>query len=84
MQHKPLPPNEADLEITAELPVLDVAAFEATQQEDQLSSTDTWVAPSGGWPAPTQTTPALDDGERTKVEMDCARCRRPCARWKSD
>lgn len=70
MQRKPLPPNEADLEITAELPVLDVAAFEASRQEEQLSSTDTWIVPAGGWPAPAQTPTAPDDGERTKVEMD--------------
>jgi chromosome segregation ATPase len=36
----------ADGEITAELPVLDVAAYEARHGHDPLSSTDTWVSPT--------------------------------------
>ena len=36
--------GSADTEITAKLPVLDVAAYEA--QHDPLSSTDTWAAPT--------------------------------------
>ena len=36
--------GSADAEITAELPVLDVAAYDA--QHDPLSSTDTWAAPT--------------------------------------
>ena len=35
-----------DSEITAELPVLDVAAYEARHGHDPLSSTDTWATPS--------------------------------------
>jgi hypothetical protein len=42
--------SEVDNEATAELPVLDVAAYEATLDEP-LSHTDTWVIPSAG-PAP--------------------------------
>jgi hypothetical protein len=42
--------SEVDNEATAELPVLDVAAYEATLDEP-LSHTDTWVIPSSG-PAP--------------------------------
>jgi hypothetical protein len=38
---------EVDNEATAELPVLDVAAYEATLNEP-LSHTDTWVIPSSG------------------------------------
>jgi len=36
----------ADSEITAELPVLDVAAYEARHSHDPLSSTDTWSSPT--------------------------------------
>jgi chromosome segregation ATPase len=36
----------ADAEITAELPVLDVAAYEARHGQDPLSSTDTWSSPT--------------------------------------
>ena len=35
-----------DAEITAELPVLDVAAYEARHGHDPLSSTDTWSSPT--------------------------------------
>src|SRR3984893_14956140 len=59
-QRQSSPPDEADLEVTAELPVLDVAAYEAsaastaitgtypviTADRDQLSSTDTWHIPA--------------------------------------
>jgi predicted nucleic acid-binding Zn-ribbon protein len=39
-------PTDVDNEATAELPVLDVAAFEATLNEgDSVSHTDTWVVP---------------------------------------
>ena len=34
-----------DTDATAELPVLDVAAYEATL-DDPISNTDTWVAPT--------------------------------------
>ena len=35
-----------DAEITAELPVLDVAAYEARHGQDPLSNTDTWATPT--------------------------------------
>jgi chromosome segregation ATPase len=37
---------ESDLETTAELPVLDVAAYEAAAAEERLGNTDTWVVQS--------------------------------------
>ena len=36
--------NSTDLETTAELPVLDVADYEARSAREQLSQTDTWAA----------------------------------------
>jgi chromosome segregation ATPase len=45
VQHQSLPPKEADLETTAELPVLDVAAYEAAAHE-RSGSTDTWHLPA--------------------------------------
>jgi chromosome segregation ATPase len=46
---KSLPGNStipSDSEVTAELPVLDVAAYEARHGHDPLSSTDTWASPT--------------------------------------
>jgi hypothetical protein len=43
---KSFPNGAADAEITAELPVLDVAAYEARHGHDPLSSTDTWSSPT--------------------------------------
>jgi len=40
------PDSPSDAEVTAELPVLDIAAYEARQGHDPLSSTDTWAAPT--------------------------------------
>ena len=40
------PNSSAESEITAELPVLDVAAYEARHGQDPLSSTDTWAVPT--------------------------------------
>ncbi len=37
------PEAESDLETTAELPVLDVAAYEAAGAEERLGNTDTWI-----------------------------------------
>jgi hypothetical protein len=37
--------TDVDTEATAELPVLDVAAYEATLNEP-IASTDTWLAPA--------------------------------------
>jgi hypothetical protein len=43
------PSSETDNEATAELPVLDVAAYESTlrEEEETMAHTDTWVMPSG-------------------------------------
>jgi chromosome segregation ATPase len=40
------PGAESDLETTAELPVLDVAAYEAAAAEERVGSTDTWIVQS--------------------------------------
>ena len=40
------PSKDADLEVTAELPVLDVAAYEAAVSEERSGSTDTWHMPA--------------------------------------
>lgn len=40
------PAAESDLETTAELPVLDVAAYEAATAEERLVNTDTWIIQS--------------------------------------
>jgi chromosome segregation ATPase len=40
------PAAESDLETTAELPVLDVAAYEAAATEERIGSTDTWIIQS--------------------------------------
>jgi len=48
---------EHDLETTAELPVLDVAAYEAAATEGRSGSTDTWIIPSpAALPEPTAET----------------------------
>src|ERR1700733_7038392 len=54
-----------DAEITAELPVLDVAAYEARQGHDPLSSTDTWSSPTQNTALLPQLEPAppADDAE---------------------
>src|SRR5580698_7366677 len=41
-----LPDSAADAEVTAELPVLDIAAYEARQAQDPMSNTDTWASPT--------------------------------------
>src|SRR5690349_11263836 len=38
--------KDADLETTAELPVLDVAAYESALAEERSGSTDTWHMPA--------------------------------------
>ncbi len=44
VQHQPTS-NDVDLDSTAELPVLDIAAVEAHPPEERLASTDTWIIP---------------------------------------
>jgi predicted nucleic acid-binding Zn-ribbon protein len=57
----PGPTPEIDNEATAELPVLDVAAYESTLNQP-VSRTDTWVLPNG--------TPAGADAIPTLVPLD--------------
>ena len=52
------PSTENDNEATAELPVLDVAAYEATL-DDSLGNTDTWNLPSANVAAPTTIVEAI-------------------------
>jgi len=52
-------PSDVDNEATAELPVLDVAAYESTLS-DPIAHTDTWVLPNG-----TLTQPATSAAEST-------------------
>ena len=52
--------TENDLEVTAELPVLDVAAYEAATAEVRTGGTDTWILPASGVSEPaTQQVPAV-------------------------
>jgi chromosome segregation ATPase len=46
VQRQSAPSKDADLETTAELPVLDVAAYEAAVNEERSGSTDTWHVPA--------------------------------------
>ena len=76
------PPEEPDLEVTAELPVLDVAAYEAnstaatsvlpalnaTGEREQLSATDTWHIP-----APTMRKTAASETANTVIDENRAR-----------
>jgi chromosome segregation ATPase len=80
-----IPAAENDLEITAELPVLDVAAYEAAAAtEGRAGNTDTWIipasalpdavaeaAPSGSATAPAAlvAAPVVGDEKRTQLEV---------------
>ncbi len=68
VQRKSMPAREADLESTAELPVLDVAAYEAGVPEERLASTDTWVIPPAT--AATVVASVEDTQQRTQIEVD--------------
>ena len=70
------PAIEPDLETTAELPVLDVAAYEAATAEVRANNTDTWIVPSAspapataanvaGSPSPT----SVAEEKRTQLEV---------------
>lgn len=68
--------KDADLETTAELPVLDVAAYEAALAEERSGSTDTWhmpaVSPAAiAAAAAAAAAPAIAHDERSKqLEID--------------
>jgi len=65
----PSPPTATDLEATAELPVLEVAASDQAAMVDRLANTDTWTAL-----APVLTPEVPDDREalkqRNRLESD--------------
>lgn len=79
------PAAENDLEITAELPVLDVAAYEAAAAEGRTGNTDTWIIPASALPdavadvapssrpvttpAPSVAAPVVGDEKRTQLEV---------------
>ena len=88
VQHKSSPSEapaaENDLEITAELPVLDAAAYEAAAAEARTGNTDTWIIPASALPdakaevapssPPTGTAapvaiPIAGDEKRTQLEV---------------
>ena len=83
----PVPPlAEGDLETTAELPVLDVAAYEAAAASERLGNTDTWIiqsplareskepaAPGATTPAVVARAPAVAGGAAAGVVADDAR-----------
>ena len=63
VQRQTIPTSkEADIEITAELPVLDVASYEAALEEKH-GSTDTWHMPA--LPASAAAMPAATPGVST-------------------
>jgi len=75
VQRQSVPPTDADLETTAELPVLDVAAYEASTAEDaHTGSTDTWHFPSIPVPAATEAATSAEvtaaEDRSTQLEMD--------------
>src|SRR5678816_834153 len=63
--------TDDDTDATAELPVLDVAAYEATL-DDPISNTDTWVAPTA--------VTALDPSTDPARSRRWARPTCPCSR----
>jgi len=69
-------PSDVDNEATAELPVLDVAAYELTL-DDPIAHTDTWVLPNGvltpqaADPAePTMAVPAATQSSKPAYDLD--------------
>ena len=66
VQRQSVPPSEVDLESTAELPVLDVADVSA----EPVSSTDTWIVPTGlATLAPAPSEPLVDE-RSTQLEIN--------------
>jgi len=68
------PAAENDLEITAELPVLDVAAYEAAAAEGRAGNTDTWIIPASALPdavaeAAPAAAPVVTEEKRTQLEV---------------
>jgi chromosome segregation ATPase len=65
-----VPPSKDDLEITAELPVLDVAAYEAAVTEERSGSTDTWHMPALQASASATATAAAPSGAESAAADD--------------
>jgi chromosome segregation ATPase len=62
-------PTEEDLDTTAELPVLDVAALEARAAEEQrLGSTDTWIIPPPTLRVAAEVPDTSTAGSRNEIE----------------
>jgi chromosome segregation ATPase len=55
--------SEVDLDTTAELPVLDVAAHEARTADERLNNTDTWIIPPPTLRVASREAPASDAPE---------------------
>ena len=77
VQRQTIPTSkDADIEITAELPVLDVAAYESAMTEEKASGTDTWHLPALSVNTPTglastAPAPAAPPVDRTmQLEID--------------
>lgn len=70
VQRHSIPSKDADLETTAELPVLDVAVFEANLAEDRTGSTDTWHMPALQMPAGAQAPADTADEHTLQLEVD--------------
>jgi chromosome segregation ATPase len=85
-QRQSSPSEEADLEVTAELPVLDVAAYEAnvasataatgsqantSRERDSLSATDTWHIPAPALrKAASEAANTIIDENRARLEVN--------------
>src|SRR6185503_6035955 len=74
------PTGDNDLEITAELPVLDVAAYEAAAAEARTGNTDTWIIPASALPdaltevaqsshTAAPAAPVVSDDKRSQLEV---------------
>src|SRR5579864_4258377 len=81
LQRHSSPADEADLEITAELPVLDVSSYEsnlaakanstvAAQEREPLGATDTWIIS-----APALRAPHATPSDATSTTLDENRAR---------
>jgi chromosome segregation ATPase len=78
VQRQTIPTSkDADIEITAELPVLDVAAYEAAMTDEKASSTDTWHLPALSvntptglaTPAPAPAAPPVDRTMQLEIDL---------------
>ncbi len=70
VQRQSVPSSEGDLESTAELPVLDVAAYEAARGEERSGSTDTWIMPTAARASAAALVTAAAQEHGTQLEVD--------------